>query len=267
MDIKTINNYIDNLYDQKWANLNAWYPIGLYIPGVTVSGETLKFDTARSAVDTYKILGGLSSNKSLFVDGGFKSSYPALERIVSITGIPNSSAGFKQEKAGLKENADKNYASIGIKFYLEQDIFTWRFMQAWRSKWKSISMKKPDAKAVEIILNSTAGEDGDGSSDGSTLDKLSENTSIGKFENTIKTNGMQSLPEGYLEMAHVYIEESSVKDLGTLKITGLIPTEIPFIGEIGPGRSRSSDIPTLDCKFTASNIIYFDSKGNATQFY
>lgn len=272
MTITTINDRIKRLYDEKWANLNAWYPIGLYIPGAVTSGTeeggdlTTKFKKASSAADTYKILAGLSSYASFF--DGATSSYPKdkLQNIVSISGIPNASAGFKQDGTGLKENLDKNYASIGIKFYMEQDIYTWRFLQAWRSLWKTIGMSGEVSNSIEIKTG-TAFDDPSATS----LDGLAANATLGKYVNTIKTNGTQALPEGYLEMAHIKIDatrDEPVQELGILKITGLIPTDIPFIGEIGPGRSRGSDIPTLDCKFTASNIIYWDkASGLPTQFY
>lgn len=234
MTIDIINERIKALSNTEWENYNLWYPTRLVIPHTTDRGIYKKAEAGAAGPTSIKdILANLIS-KDDFTD--HNTTYQDLQNIVSISGIPSSGTGFSQEGAGLKSEKDKNYATITIKFYEPSGMATWRFLQNWREAWKTIKIS----------------EDG--------------NAYYKKLQ-TIVGDGTAALPEGYLVVEHLNIKnDGTIEHLGYLKIAGLIPSDIPF-PEVGPGKSRGSEIPSISVKFTASNIVYVNAAGGLYQFY
>lgn len=237
--LNVIDARMDLLYTQEYANYNLFYPVCWVIPSLNNDGSAKS--SKDSAQKIYDIMGDfLKTDGTDFTVKG--STFPAdqLQNIATIKGIPSVGSGFTQEKAGLKENQDKNYATISVKFYETETLKTWRFLQNWRKAWKTI----------EFSMTGKAGA-------------LTPRKKI----QTIQGDKTHALPEGYLVIQHVRINnDGTMETLGWLKITGMIPNDIPF-PEVGPGKSRGSDVPNLEVKFTASNIAYFDANKVMYQFY
>lgn len=223
LTINSITSSVAAIYDKEWLNTNAFYPTCFYVAS---------WDKTSDGQPILTIL------KNLTAEG--LPDLPNcpdfnMEDIVSVSGIPSAGTGFEADTNVLKEKTDKNYASISIKFYVDEVASSWKALQKWREKWKSIKTSA-DGKSKAVY--------------------------------TLQSKKTQALPEGYLVMDHIRItNEGQLDHLGRLKISGLIPTEIPFFGDVGPGKSRSSEIPTIDVKFICSNITYVASDGTVTQFY
>lgn len=237
LDVTTIDTRINKLYNTEFANFSLFYPFEWFVPSLNNDG------TKKNTLDDGNSIYNIMTSLTKYADtGSITTTFPEklMHCIATIGGIPSTSSGFKADGAGLKEEKDNNYATITVKFYETEKLEIWGWMNNWRAAWKDIKFDvgtlATPRKKIATILND---------------------------------NGDKAMPEGFLCLQHLsFKNDGTIEELGRLKIAGMIPTEVPFpSSEIGPGKSRGSDIPNLSVKFTASNIVYTPKEGDIIQIY
>lgn len=243
LEVTTIDTRINKLYNTEFANFSLFYPFEWFVPSLNSEDGTKK-NTLADGNSIYNIMESLTKYAD---SGSITTTFPEklMHCISTIGGIPSTSSGFKAEGAGLKEEKDNNYATITVKFYETEKLEIWRWMNNWRAAWKDIKFNVATATTAPAT------------------------TACKKIATILNDDGTKAMPEGFLCLQHLsFKNDGTIEELGRLKIAGMIPTEVPFpSSEIGPGKSRGSDIPNLSVKFTASNIVYTPKKGGIIQIY
>lgn len=242
IDAETIKARMDKLYNSDWVNFNLFVPELLM-----VSGMNPKTDNGRVVWEESKSGGGGQDLLNIIEDmADAKSIIPAMSKIrntigddlisqlQSIEGIdfrelPLERSNTYTLSAGKQETSTQ---TIKLKFLLDKKMEILRFLDAWR----------------DMIY----------------ADELKIEKSIPTFKSILKskTEDTRGNGEGYIVLDYISLNRKEVKNLGVLKIAGLIPKKIDFGGKVGPGLDAQSALPivTVDCIYSMGYLQLGNTK-------
>ena len=231
IDAETIKARMDKLYNLDWVNFNLFVPELLM-----VSGMNSKWEESTG--------GGGGQDLLNIIDDMAKSENPNIRNTIgdelisqlqSIEGIdfrelPLERSNTYTLSAGKQETSTQ---TIKLKFLLDKKMEILKFLDAWR----------------DMIY----------------ADELKIEKSIPTFKSILKskTKDTRGNGEGYIVLDYISLNRKvEVKNLGVLKIAGLIPKKIDFGGKVGPGLDAQSALPivTVDCIYSMGYLQLGNTK-------
>ena len=231
IDAETIKARMDKLYNLDWVNFNLFVPKLLM-----VSGMNSKWEESTG--------GGGGQDLLNIIDDMAKSENPNIRNTIgddlisqlqSIEGIdfrelPLERSNTYTLSAGKQETSTQ---TIKLKFLLDKEMEILRFLDVWR----------------DMIY----------------ADELKIEKSIPTFKSILKskTKDTRGNGEGYIVLDYISLNrKGEVKNLGVLKIAGLIPKKIDFGGKVGPGLDAQSALPivTVDCIYSMGYLQLGNTK-------
>lgn len=241
MKAETIKARMDKLYNLDWVNFNLFVPELLMVSGMNSKWEestgggggqdllNIIEDMAKEDVanDT-----GTTSNDSKIIRNTIGDDL--ISQLQSIEGIdfrelPLERSNTYTLSAGKQETSTQ---TIKLKFLLDKKMEILRFLDAWR----------------DMIY----------------ADELKIEKSIPTFKSILKskTKDTRGNGEGYIVLDYISLNRKEVKNLGVLKIAGLIPKKIDFGGKVGPGLDAQSALPivTVDCIYSMGYLQLGNTK-------
>lgn len=230
IEAKTIKARMDKLYNSDWVNFNLFVPELLMVSGMNSKWE--ESTGGGGGLDLINIIKDMT--KEDVANGtGTTSENPIrntigddlISQLQSIEGIdfrelPLERSNTYTLSAGKQETPTQ---TIKLKFLLDKKMEILRFLDVWR----------------DMIY----------------ADELKIKGSIPTFKSILKskTKDTRGNGEGYIVLDYISLNrKGEVKNLGVLKIAGLIPKKIDFGGKVGPGLDAQSALPivTVDCIYS-----------------
>ena len=231
IDAETIKARMDKLYNLDWVNFNLFVPELLMVSGMNSKWE--ESTGGGGGQDLLNIIDDMA--KEDVANGtGITSENPNIRNTIgdelisqlqSIEGIdfrelPLERSNTYTLSAGKQETSTQ---TIKLKFLLDKKMEILRFLDVWR----------------DMIY----------------ADELKIEKSIPTFKSILKskTKDTRGNGEGYIVLDYISLNrKGGVKNLGVLKIAGLIPKKIDFGGKVGPGLDAQSALPTVtvDCIYS-----------------
>lgn len=231
IDAETIKARMDKLYNSDWVNFNLFVPELLMVSGMNSKWE--ESTGGGGGQDLLNIIQDMTK-EDVANDTGTTSENPNIRNTIgddlisqlqSIEGIdfrelPLERSNTYTLSAGKQETSTQ---TIKLKFLLDKKMEILRFLDVWR----------------DMIY----------------ADELKIEKSIPTFKSILKskTKDTRGNGEGYIVLDYISLNrQGKVKNLGVLKIAGLIPKKIDFGGKVGPGLDAQSALPTVtvDCIYS-----------------
>ncbi len=247
IEAKTIKARMDKLYNSDWVNFNLFVPELLMVSGMnpkTNNGRVVWEESTGGGggQDLLNIIDDMA--KEDVANGtGTTSENPIrntigddlISQLQSIEGIdfrelPLERSNTYTLSAGKQETSTQ---TIKLKFLLDKKMEILRFLDVWR----------------DMIY----------------ADELKIKGSIPTFKSILKskTKDTRGNGEGYIVLDYISLNrKGEVKNLGVLKIAGLIPKKIDFGGKVGPGLEAQSALPivTVDCIYSMGYLQLGNTK-------
>ncbi len=241
MNAETIKARMDKLYELDWVNFNLFVPELLMVSGmgnkdskgvwkeskVGGGGQDL-LNIIEDMADAKSIIPAVSKTRNTIGDD-------LISQLQSIEGIdfrelPLERSNTYTLSAGKQETSTQ---TIKLKFLLDKKMEILRFLDAWRDMIYADELKiEGSTPTFKSILKS-------------------------------KTNNTRGNGEGYIVLDYISLNrKGGVKNLGVLKIAGLIPKKIDFGGKVGPGLDAQSALPivTVDCIYSMGYLQLGNTK-------
>ena len=241
MNAETIKARMDKLYELDWVNFNLFVPELLMVSGmgnkdskgvwkeskVGGGGQDL-LNIIEDMADAESIIPTMSKIRNTIGDD-------LISQLQSIEGIdfrelPLERSNTYTLSAGKQETSTQ---TIKLKFLLDKKMEILRFLDAWRDMIYADELKiEGSTPTFKSILKS-------------------------------KTNNTRGNGEGYIVLDYISLNrKGEVKNLGVLKIAGLIPKKIDFGGKVGPGLDAQSALPivTVDCIYSMGYLQLGNTK-------
>ena len=223
IDAETIKARMDKLYNLDWVNFNLFVPELLMVSGMNSKWEeSTGGGGGQDLLNIIEDMTGTTSN-----DSNIRNTIgdDLISQLQSIEGIdfrelPLERSNTYTLSAGKQETSTQ---TIKLKFLLDKKMEILRFLDVWR----------------DMIY----------------ADELKIEKSIPTFKSILKskTKDTRGNGEGYIVLDYISLNrKGEVKNLGVLKIAGLIPKKIDFGGKVGPGLDAQSALPivTVDCIYS-----------------
>lgn len=243
MSIKaeTIKARMDKLYELDWVNFNLFVPELLMVSGMgnkDSKGVWKESKVGGGGQDLLNIIEDMADAKSIIPTGSeIRNTIgdDLISQLQSIEGIdfrelPLERSNAYTLSAGKQETSTQ---TIKLKFLLDKKMEILRFLDAWRDMIYADELKiEGSTPAFKSILKS-------------------------------KTNNTRGNGEGYIVLDYISLSRDGiVKDLGVLKIAGLIPKKVDFGGKVGPGLDAQSALPivTVECIYSMGYLKLGDTK-------
>ena len=241
IDAETIKARMDKLYNLDWVNFNLFVPELLMVSGMNSKWEEstgggggldlLNIIKDMTKEDVANGTGITSENLNIRNTIGDE----LISQLQSIEGIdfrelPLERSNTYTLSAGKQETSTQ---TIKLKFLLDKKMEILRFLDVWR----------------DMIY----------------ADELKIEKSIPTFKSILKskTKDTRGNGEGYIVLDYISLNrKGEVKNLGVLKIAGLIPKKIDFGGKVGPGLDAQSALPivTVDCIYSMGYLQLGNTK-------
>ena len=240
IDAETIKARMDKLYNLDWVNFNLFVPELLMVSGMNSKWE--ESTGGGGGQDLLNIIQDMA--KEDVANGtGITSENPIrntigdelISQLQSIEGIdfrelPLERSNTYTLSAGKQETSTQ---TIKLKFLLDKKMEILKFLDVWR----------------DMIY----------------ADELKIEKSIPTFKSILKskTKDTRGNGEGYIVLDYISLNrKGEVKNLGVLKIAGLIPKKIDFGGKVGPGLDAQSALPivTVDCIYSMGYLQLGNTK-------
>lgn len=244
IDAETIKARMDKLYELDWVNFNLFVPELLMVSGMNSKWE--ESTGGGGGQDLLNIIEdmtkedaangtGTTSNDSNIRNIRNTIGDDLISQLQSIEGIdfrelPLERSNTYTLSAGKQETSTQ---TIKLKFLLDKKMEILRFLDVWR----------------DMIY----------------ADELKIEKSIPTFKSILKskTKDTRGNGEGYIVLDYISLNrKGEVKNLGVLKIAGLIPKKIDFGGKVGPGLDAQSALPivTVDCIYSMGYLQLGNTK-------
>ena len=231
IDAETIKARMDKLYNLDWVNFNLFVPELLMVSGMNSKWEestgggggqdilNIIDDMAKEDVANGTGTTSNDSNIRNTIGDDLISQLQSIEGI-DFRELPLERSNTYTLSAGKQETSTQ---TIKLKFLLDKKMEILKFLDAWR----------------DMIY----------------ADELKIEKSIPTFKSILKskTKDTRGNGEGYIVLDYISLNrKDGVKNLGVLKIAGLIPKKIDFGGKVGPGLDAQSALPTVtvDCIYS-----------------
>ena len=237
MKAETIKARMDKLYNSDWVNFNLFVPELLMVSGMNSKWE--ESTGGGGGLDLINIIKDMADGTGTTSnDSNIRNTIgdDLISQLQSIEGIdfrelPLERSNAYTLSAGKQETSTQ---TIKLKFLLDKRMEILKFLDAWRDMIYADELKiKGSIPTFKSILKS-------------------------KNDNT-RGNG-----EGYIVLDYISLNRKApyVKNLGVLKIAGLIPKKIDFGGKVGPGLDAQSALPTVtvDCIYSMGYLQLDDTK-------
>ena len=231
IDAETIKARMDKLYNLDWVNFNLFVPKLLM-----VSGMNSKWEESTGGGGGQDLL-NIIDDMAKFENPNIRNTIgdDLISQLQSIEGIdfrelPLERSNTYTLSAGKQETSTQ---TIKLKFLLDKEMEILRFLDVWR----------------DMIY----------------ADELKIEKSIPTFKSILKskTKDTRGNGEGYIVLDYISLNrKGEVKNLGVLKIAGLIPKKIDFGGKVGPGLDAQSALPivTVDCIYSMGYLQLGNTK-------
>lgn len=246
----TVQSRIDRLYDTKWFQPNACYPVIFTYTSKTTSdndptvdgflrihtnnseikdiGKAKGFDPAPSSLGDY-----IEAEQKLAAQG-VAASEDVLAQFSKISGLKSPNLPFAKNNGALQASTltDKD-ATVNLEFLADRDLKVLSYLQAWQSKW---FVYTKDVKTFRDKSDDSPPEHSGG--------------------------------EGFLGIANCVIDlNGNVRVVSHTTLFGLIPKQIQFAEAIGPQVSSNSiETIKVTCTYSHAVLVYEvagDSSGNS----
>lgn len=226
IEAKTIKARMDKLYNSDWVNFNLFVPELLMVSGMNSKWEESTGggggqDLLNIIQDMANDVGTTSENPNIrnTIGDDLISQLQSIEGI-DFRELPLERSNTYTLSAGKQETSTQ---TIKLKFLLDKKMEILKFLDVWR----------------DMIY----------------ADELKIEKSIPTFKSILKskTKDTRGNGEGYIVLDYISLNRKvEVKNLGVLKIAGLIPKKIDFGGKVGPGLDAQSALPivTVDCIYS-----------------
>ena len=241
MNAETIKARMDKLYELDWVNFNLFVPELLMVSGMgnkDSKGVWKESKVGGGGQDLLNIIEDMADAKSIIpamskirntIGDDLISQLQSIEGI-DFRELPLERSNTYTLSAGKQETSTQ---TIKLKFLLDKKMEILRFLDAWRDMIYADELKiEGSTPAFKSILKS-------------------------------KTNNTRGNGEGYIVLDYISLSrDGTVKDLGVLKIAGLIPKKVDFGGKVGPGLDAQSALPTVtvDCIYSMGYLKLGDTK-------
>lgn len=266
-----IQKRVDNLYDTKWYQPNACYPVCFFYTDSEISSKDftidkfLKFhtnvDKAVTLTNESKHVLVLNSNTQIIdtvpapknlteylnielskiADTGVTAGDDVLRNFSKVTGLKSPTMAVSKKDGTIATSKDESGkdATVNLEFLCDRELKTLSFLQAWESRWvhrdyqKKAFLDKTDNTEKSIV----GGSDGGG--------------------------------EGFLGILNCSIDvNGNITPLSHLSLFGLIPKNIEIPSEFGP-QAGSNSMPKITVKCTYSNavLVYPSHDGKKLQYF
>ena len=247
MKAETIKARMDKLYNSDWVNFNLFVPELLMVSGMNYSetdegkGEWKESTSSGGGgLDLINIIKDMADGTGApSAESGIRNTIGdnLISQLQSIDGIefrelPLERSNAYTLSAGKQETSTQ---TIKLKFLLDKKMEILKFLDVWR----------------DMIY----------------ADELKIKGSIPTFKSILKSknNNTRGNGEGYIVLDYITLSrkgEGEVKNLGVLKIAGLIPKKIDFGGKVGPGLDAQSALPTVtvDCIYSMGYLQLDNTK-------
>ena len=247
MKAETIKARMDKLYNSDWVNFNLFVPELLMVSGMNYSetdegkGEwkesTSSGGGGQDLINIIKDMADGTGAPPAESDIRNTIGDNLISQLQSIDGIefrelPLERSNAYTLSAGKQETSTQ---TIKLKFLLDKEMEILKFLDVWR----------------DMIY----------------ADELKIKGSIPTFKSILKskTKDTRGNGEGYIVLDYITLSrkgEGEVKNLGVLKIAGLIPKKIDFGGKVGPGLDAQSALPivTVDCIYSMGYLQLGNTK-------
>lgn len=241
MKAKTIKARMDKLYNLDWVNFNLFVPELLMVSGMNSKWE--ESTGGGGGQDLLNIIEDMTKEDAANGTGTTSNDSnirntigdDLISQLQSIEGIdfrelPLERSNTYTLSAGKQETSTQ---TIKLKFLLDKKMEILRFLDVWR----------------DMIY----------------ADELKIEKSIPTFKSILKskTKDTRGNGEGYIVLDYISLNrKGEVKNLGVLKIAGLIPKKIDFGGKVGPGLDAQSALPivTVDCIYSMGYLQLGNTK-------
>ena len=236
IDAETIKARMDKLYNSDWVNFNLFVPELLMVSGMT-EGWT-ESASGGGGLDLINIIKDMADGTGApSAESEIRNTIgdDLISQLQSIEGIdfrelPLERSNTYTLSAGKQETSTQ---TIKLKFLLDKKMEILRFLDVWR----------------DMIY----------------ADELKIEKSIPTFKSILKskTKDTRGNGEGYIVLDYISLSrDGHVKNLGVLKIAGLIPKKIDFGGKVGPGLDAQSALPivTVDCIYSMGYLQLGNTK-------
>ena len=236
IDAETIKARMDKLYNLDWVNFNLFVPELLMVSGMNSKWEESTGggggqDLLNIIQDMANDVGTTSENPNIrnTIGDDLISQLQSIEGI-DFRELPLERSNTYTLSAGKQETSTQ---TIKLKFLLDKKMEILKFLDAWR----------------DMIY----------------ADELKIEKSIPTFKSILKskTKDTRGNGEGYIVLDYISLNRKvEVKNLGVLKIAGLIPKKIDFGGKVGPGLDAQSALPivTVDCIYSMGYLQLGNTK-------
>ena len=241
MKAETIKARMDKLYNSDWVNFNLFVPELLMVSGMgnkDSKGVWKESKVGGGGQDLLNIIEDMADAKSIIpAMSNIRNTIgdDLISQLQSIEGIefrelPLERSNAYTLSAGKQETSTQ---TIKLKFLLDKKMEILRFLDAWRDMIYADELKiEGSTPAFKSILKS-------------------------------KTNNTRGNGEGYIVLDYISLSrDGTVKNLGALKIAGLIPKKIDFGGKVGPGLDAQNSLPTVtaECIYSMGYLQLGDTK-------
>ena len=243
MNAETIKVRMDKLYELDWVNFNLFVPELLMVSGMgnkDSKGVWKESKVGGGGQDLLNIIEDMADAKSIIpamskirntIGDDLISQLQSIEGI-DFRELPLERSNTYTLSAGKQETSTQ---TIKLKFLLDKEMEILKFLDVWR----------------DMIY----------------ADELKIKGSIPTFKSILKskTKDTRGNGEGYIVLDYITLSrkgEGEVKNLGVLKIAGLIPKKIDFGGKVGPGLDAQSALPTVtvDCIYSMGYLQLGNTK-------
>lgn len=242
MEITTIRNALDSIYEGNYANLNLFIPERLYIHGLSSTGYSENLNT-RSPDNLKTVLRYMASNSAPGDRPTLPSNNcPQLDKLQTVGGLGFTKVPLERDGVHLTaKKANNENPSLTFTWLNDREGKVMSFLDAWRDLLFSQFLRSSDDSVTY-------------------RDML---RARGRMSGTAYNDSKCGIGEGTLVMKYVQILQSGkILELGELVITGLLPIDISGIDKVGPGLGAASKIPECTCSCIYSiGYIQFYSTG------
>lgn len=254
-----IQNRIDNLYNTKWLQVNAFYPTLFFYTDKSVSDKdytidqflkihvnqgpvkaNLKVKVKDKMVDRESSLTKLKDIPTTMKDyinleekldtNGIVASESVLRQFVKIKDLKNYNVPLTKDQHTLTNEKEKSNNNIlTLEFLSDRDFHVLRYLQAWQSRWYTYDFQKKSLASKSI-----------------DTEKENDNGKAGG--------------EGYLGLSNCVIDiNGNIEVISHLSVFGLIPKQINLPTEFGP-QASAIDIKkiSVSCLYSQAILTYPD---------
>lgn len=255
----TIQNRIDNLYNTRWFQANAYYPTVLFYTDKFRSNSDFSIDsflklhlnsgpvtsTAGTKVSPLEKLTDVPTNmkdylekEALLENEGVQASNAVLRQFSTIKDLNNISVPLdRADNALVASKKDSGNKTITLSFLNDDDFKVLRYLQAWQSRWYTNDYQK---KAL-----------------------------ASKDSEEVNKGGNKEGGEGYLGLANCLIAlDGSITVTSHLSLFGLLPKSIQMPTEFGP-QAASNEVKKINvtCLYSHAILTYQDKDRLGFYYY